>query len=235
MEENVQTVTQETPTEQVVQAQPTIQELNLIAMRKKLDEAERRAAEYEARAQQYQQHVQPTQQQQREPEVDDLGVDNEDYVQAKYIKNANKKFSTKLSSTDQKIQQLEEKLAYFEAKVGTDSLKDFEDVVSADNLKTLERLYPDDYQSVISNPSLKARSKTAYNMIKNYGIISSGNPDHIESKLASNKQKPQAAALANPKAPQTPLTRLGDYDRRVIGDDEAKRIMREVHRKKMSW
>lgn len=233
MEENVQTAPQETSTEQV-QAQPTNAELNLIAMRKKLEEAERRAAEYESRAQHYQQQMQP-QQQQKDPEPDDLGVDNEDYVQAKHVKNVNKKFNTKLSSTDQRIQQLEEKLSYFEAKVGTDSLKDFDDIVSEDNLKTLQRLYPDDYRSAMSNANLKERSRTAYNMIKNYGIVSSGNSDHIESRLAANKQKPQAASMANPKTPSTPLTRLGDYDRRVIDDNEAKRIMAEVYRKKMSW
>lgn len=214
---------------------------NLVAMRKRLESeeearkaAERRAYEIEQRYNQNNSQVAP-QITQGQSEEDDIQVDNEDYVQAKHIKTTNKKFKTKLSATDEKIAELERKLSYFEAKIDTDSLKDFDKVVSDDNLRTFARLYPDDYQSMMSNPNLKSKSKTAYNMIKNYGIYSELDHASTEAKLNSNHQKPKSSSIASPQSPQTPLSRLNDYDRRVLSESDRDRILAEVERKKLSW
>ena len=233
MEEQVVEQQVEQPTEQT--AQPKSSEANLSAMRKKLEaeesariSAERRAADLEQRLQNSPQNSQ-TQVIAPLPEEEDFAVDNEDYVQAKHIKTSNKKMKIKLSETERKLLELEQKLSYFEAKVDTDTLKDFNTVVSEDNLKSLARLYPDDYQTMMANPNLKAKSKTAYNMIKNYGIV---NNNDVEQRINANKQKPQMASVGAPQQPQTPLSRLNDYDRRVLTDDDRDRIMQEVERKK---
>lgn len=229
-------VVEQSPAEQIIEqiAQPKSSEINLSAMRKKLEaeeaariSAERRAAELEQRLQNSP-HSSPTQAAAL-PEEEDFAVDNEDYVQAKHIKTSNKKIKTKLSETERKILELEQKLSYFEAKVDTDALKDFNAVVSEDNLKSLARLYPDDYQTMMANPNLKAKSKTAYNMIKNYGIVSTND---AEQRINANKQKPQLASVGAPQQPQTPLSRLNDYERRVLTEDDRDRIMQEVERKK---
>lgn len=172
-------------------------------------------------------------------ETDGIDIDNEDYVQAKHIKTSNKKISTKVSAAEKRLLELEQKLAYFEAKVDTDTLKDFNEVVSEENLKTFAKLYPDDYQTMMANPNLKAKSKTAYNMIKNYGIIDAHNSVNTfldaEQKLQKNNQKPQASSSVSPQQPQTPLTRIGDYERRVLTEADRDRILAEVERKKASW
>ena len=224
----------------VVQAAPqTKQENNLWAMRKKLEAeedarkaAERRLHELEQRIQSSPQGLSSSSPTLTATEEEDLAVDNEDYVQAKHVKTSNKKFSTKLSATEKRIAELENKLAYFEAKVDTDSLKDFNEVVTNDNLETFARLYPDDYQSMMSNPNLKSKSKTAYNMIKNYGIAIPRDVREADQKIAANNQKPKLASLGSPQSPQTPLTRLGDYERRVLSEADRDRIMAEVQRKK---
>lgn len=226
--------------QEVSQSQPTKAENHLYSMRKKLEAeeearkaVEKRNQELEAAMRTYQQQPSSAQ------EEDDLGVDNEDYVQAKHIKTSNKKLSRKLTATEQRIQELEQKLNYFEAKVDTDTLKDFDQVVSDDNLKTFARLYPDDYQTMMMQPNLKVKSKTAYNMIKNYGILDMANnvidSRITEDRLTKNKQKPQAASNASPQQAQTPLTRLDDYERRILSDADRDRIMAEVERKKMKW
>ncbi len=68
-------------------------------------------------------------------------------------------------------------------------------------------------------------------MIKNYGISNPG-LNVVDEKLAQNKLKPRSASSQSPQAPQTPLTRLGDYERRVLSDSDRDRIMAEVERKK---
>lgn len=208
-------------------------EYNFAEMRRKIEQAEQRAQQAEQMLQ-----SQQSQQPQQAPvvaEEEDFNIDNEDYVQAKHVKTSNKKFHRKLSATEQKLQELEQKLSYFEAKVDTDSLKDFDKVVSDDNLKTLARLYPDDYQTMMGSQNLKAKSKTAYNMIKNYGIASPQDTSHLDSKISANKQKPQSASLVAPQSPATPLSRLNDYDRRILSESDRDRILAEVERKKMSW
>ncbi len=224
----------------VVQAAPqTKQENNLWAMRKKLEAEEDARKAAERRLQELEQRLQASQQGSSSSstiltanEEEDLAVDNEDYIQAKHVKNSNKKFNTKLSATEKRIAELENKLSYFEAKVDTDSLKDFNEVVTEDNLQTFARLYPDDYSSMMSNPNLKSKSKTAYNMIKNYGIAIPRDVREADQKIAANNQKPKLASLGSPQSPQTPLTRIGDYERRVLSEADRDRIMAEVERKK---
>lgn len=219
---------------------PTSQEINLAAMRKKLEAEERARIEAERRAYDLEQKInsyQPTSHQQSMTAViedEELAVDNDDYVQAKHIKTSNKKFSHKLSATDKKIAELEQKLAYVEAKSYTDALKDFDQVVNEDNIKTLARLYPEDYEALQSSTNLRVKSKTAYNMIKNYGISSGSRNSHeADQKINSNNQKPKLASVGSPQMPQTPLSRLNDYERRVMTESDRDRILAEVERKKM--
>jgi hypothetical protein len=219
----------------IQQSEPTEQrskvDYNFAEMRRKLEEAERRAQAAEQMLHSQQSNQQPSLQ----VDEEDFNIDNEDYVQAKHVKTSTKKLHKKLSATEEKIQKLEQKLSYFEAKVDTDSLKDFDSVVSNDNLKELARRFPDDYGTMMMNPDLKAKSKTAYNMIKNYGISTKIDTSDIDHKIASNKLKPQSASVASPQSANTPLSRLNDYERRVLSDSDKDRILAEVERKKMSW
>lgn len=238
---DTQEVQQVTP-EVAPQSTPRVSkfEENLTEMRKRLDaeETARKAAENKARQleERYGNVTNVSQSAPQTVEEEDLLVDNEDYVQGKHIRTTNKKLKTQLSATEQKLADLEKKLSYFEAKIDTGALGDFDQVVSEDNLKTLARLYPDDYTTLMQNPNLKSKSKTAYNMIKNYGIYNDEVRNQENSaKIAANTQKPRAAALVSPQAPQTPLARLDEYGRRQMSEDEAARIMKEVERKKLSW
>jgi|ERR1043165_1490788 hypothetical protein len=200
---------------------------NFAEMRRRVHEAERRAQEAERLLQAQNQPQQPS------LEEEDFNIDNEDYVQAKHVKTNAKKIHKKLSATEEKIQKLEEKLAYFEAKVDTDSLKDYTNIVNDDNVRLLSERYPEDYRSMMMNPNIKERARTAYNMIKNYGIAAVS--PSVDAKISSNKLKPQSASLVAPQVPSTPLSRLNDYERRVLTEADRDRILQEVERKKMSW
>jgi len=235
-----QTIEQQQPqTEQPDQNKAKI-EYNFAEMRRKIEEGERRIQESERRAQEAERIAQSYQQSnpqspQMVQEEEELNIDNEDYVQAKHVKTSTKKLHKRVSDTDKKILELEQKLSYFEAKVDTDSLKDFDSIVSNENLKTLATLYPDDYQTMMASPNLKAKSKTAYNMIKNYGISSAPDTSVQDSKISSNKNKPQSSSVVAPQSPSTPLTRLSEYERRVMTEDDRNRVLKELERKKMAW
>ena len=231
-------IVQQAP-EVVAQPEPTKEDRikeNLVAMRRKLEQeeearkaAERKAAEYEQRLQQMPQQQQP----QSTQDEDYYEGDPDSYLEVKQAQKVAKKLSTKVAKADQRLAEMEQKLAYFEAMSDINNIKDFNDVVTPDNLKTLERLYPDDYQTMMTNPNLKSKSKTAYNMLKNYGILDR-NMKQMEEKVAANKAKPGTAAMAGgAQQPQTPLARIGEYERRVLTDADAKRIMSDLKAKKM--
>lgn len=137
-----------------------------------------------------------------------------------------------------KLYELEQKLAHMEAEREIEKLKDFNEVVSDENLATFARLYPEDYATLLANPNMKAKAKTAYNMIKNYGI-SQKTPvlkqaeaiAAVEKKIEANKAKPGTIS-ATPSA--TPLSKLGRYNeegRLILTDQDAERINAEVRRK----
>lgn len=140
---------------------------------------------------------------------------------------------------NRKIQELENKLANLEAQQEIERIKDFNDVVTDDNLATFARLYPEDYATLLANPNMKAKAKTAYNMIKNYGIATRATPAlkeaekiaAVDKKIEQNKLKPSTIS-ASPAA--SPLSRLGRYNeegRLILTDADAERINREVRQK----
>ena len=242
----------EIATEAVVEAEAPVQEQHpkedraahhLYNMRKKLEaeadareKAERRAADLERIIQEKQFIASALPHQEEE----DISIDNEEYVQAKHVKTSNSKLRRQLEEQNKKLESMAKMMSYLEAKSDTATLKDFDDVVSTDNMKMLATLYPDDYESVMANPNLRARSRTAYNMIKNYNINSepeqqiSRKSHQIDDRIAANKSRPQAASVAAPKAPPTPLSEFGD-ERRIMSESDYARVRAEMHRKKVLY
>lgn len=229
-------VTEQAPQEQSPQVDK--REQNFAIMRKKIEAeeaarkaAENRAQELERILQQQQVGRQATVENHMGPEEDDIQVDNDDYLQAKHYKAGNKKTKVRLSEQDQKIKELNEKIALLEAKTEIDAIKDFKEVVNDENLATFARLYPEDYEVVMSNPHLSKKSKAAYNMIKNYGI---SNPllKDAEDRVASNQRKPQSSSVSAPQVATTPLSNFNDEGRRVLSEADRDRINREIERKR---
>lgn len=202
-------------------------ENNLVALRKKLEaeESARKAAERRAQELEQRNHtVSSAPQPQPAIDEEDIQIDNEDYVQAKHIKSSTKKLKSKLTATEQKLVELEQKLSYMQAQREVDSLPDFYKVVNDDNIKTFARLYPEDYESMMANPNLSSRSRTAYNMIKNYGIIQPLDTTAYQERMIANQNKPKSSATVASHIPQTPLTKVGDYERRVLTEADKDRI-----------
>lgn len=179
-------------------------ENNLVAMRKKLEAEEKARKDLENRLAQAERNAA-----QYKAPVED---DDED-------ENA------------KKVRYLEERLNKMEVESVTTKLANFSELVNDDNLATLQRLYPDEYEGLRHNPDVKSRAKMAYNMIKNYGIATTIAKSNNE-KIEENKKKPTAASLGAPQTPATPLSRLDEYGRRRLTDEDRERIMKEVAKKR---
>jgi hypothetical protein len=244
MEEVKETIETQVENNDVQQSQQTsaphenLATTNLVAMRKKLEaeelarkDAEKRVVEIERKFQSYSPATS-----QEPTDSEDFG-DPEDVVVNKQFASTTKKLNLKFSESDQKIAALEQKLSYFEAKSELDSIKDFNEVVTDENLRTFARLYPDDYETVMTNPNLRLRSKTAYNMIKNYGISQNSVRQgeilkSYDKKIEANKAKPGSSASAPVSG--SPLTKYGRYEedgRLVMTEEDAKQVHKDMRRK----
>lgn len=200
---------------------------NFIALRQKLEEEERRRKEAERRAEELERMRTEQRPQQPQEEDDYSGVDDDDYVPAKVAKKTTKALKSKTAQHEEEIRLLKSKLENFETMQALSTFKDSNEIVTDENLKTLARLYPNDYNSMMANPTLSGRTLTAYNMIKNYGIYDS-NLAAADKRIANNLSKPGSSNATVAQQPQTPLTRLGDYERRSLSEADRDRIMRRV-------
>ena len=224
-QEQVQVQPEEKPVEQPKESQ---KEQNLRILRERAERAERRAAEMEQLMQQQkqQQYQQPQQVQQVEHQ-EEFRMEDDAYLDGKKFNNyleRKKQEDRKQREENQRLQQqILSSLA--EQRIRTE-LPDFDQVVSAENLKNLAAVKGESYQSMMSNPDLYAKAKTAYDMIKGYGL----NEDYsdMNKKIADNKSKPRAAASVAPQQADTPLSRVGDYDRRILTDAQRLENMKRV-------
>jgi hypothetical protein len=215
-----------------------IKDENLIRMRQKLEAAEeakmasdKRAEEAERRAQY---RIETPASEQPEESID---VEDEDYVQAKHVKKGNKKVTSELKAIREEMQQLRQDNILLRAEKATDKISDFNDVVSTDNLKTLQRLYPDDYETVMSNPNLKSKSVTAYNMILRYGIAEQKDKEMAQMKVVDRKIdeiRSRPGSASNARTSASPLTAASRYDsdgRLNLTPTDIDRINRDMRRK----
>lgn len=231
LENNLEQAQQEVQVEQV-QEKPVEQpkesqkEQNLRILRERAERAERRAAEVEQLLQQQkqQQYQQPTQ----NVEVqDEFKVEDDVYIDGK-------KFNTYLERKKQEDRRAREENQRLQQQILSSlaeqrirsEIPDFDQVVSAENLKNLAAIKSESYQSMMSNPDLYAKAKTAYDMIKGYGLHE--DYSDMNKKIADNKGKPRAAASVAPQQADTPLSRVGDYDRRILTDAQRTENMKRV-------
>lgn len=228
----------ESPVEEVVsQVDKPLDQIksdNLAAMRRKLEESDRRAAAAEKRLEE------ESKKWRTEPESfdptalpdDPFEIDDEEYIQAKHYKNAHKK-------TDEKLKRLEQTIAVLQAEKATEKLPDFNSVVTDDNLKVFRDLYPHDYKSLMSNPDYDSRSVSAYNMMVRYGIAEVKTElkrdeqiRAVEKKIQANSSRPGSSAQSFASA--SPLANASKYDadgRLHLTEADAVRIQMDMKRK----
>lgn len=220
---------QQVETQPVIEkkAEPTEKEINLRILRERAEAAERRAFQLEHEMKQAQQSQQP----QIQENDDDFGIDDDDVPVGRQIKKQFKSLKQQLKETQTQLNQLNQKTSIEQAEIKLKTkFKDFDSVVTAENIQNLAYSDPDAYRGIMANADIYDRGYLAYQMLNRNKAKEQY--EDIDRRLEENKKKPKAAANIDPQEQQTPLSRVGDYDRRVLTKEDQDRILRHLQQVK---
>ncbi len=232
LDTNTQQYVQEPQEQQKAQEQPAQEsnkEYNLRVMRERAESAERRSAELERMMQMnMSQSQQPKTKIQLVDEEDDFDVNDDDYVDGKKYKKQVKTLRKEAQENKQRLEEIYQKITQENAEVRLKSqFSDFDSVVNKENIERLASQKPALYRSILANPDIYDRGYTAYELIKNSGMISNEYAQQ-DRRLEDNRSKPRSSANASPQVGETPLARVGDYDRRILTPERILQLNKQV-------
>lgn len=212
-------------------------EYNMRMMRERLELAERRSEAAEKRSyelermiQQNMNQNQPSQKIELVNEDYNIDIDDDSFAEGKHLKKTEKKLNKKIDELKQlqqqtQVQQIEIMLR--------NKFNDFDNVVSSENLDRLHKEKPFLYKSIINNPDLYEKGQAAYDVIKNSVFYTEKNKyEDVDKRIEQNKNKPRSIANVAPQTADTPLAKVGDYDRRILTEERKAEIRRQVEEAK---
>jgi hypothetical protein len=226
-----QPVEQPSQEQQKQEQQESQKDLNFRIVRERMESAEQRAAELERILQaNMAQNNRSTKMEVVEEDDVDLGDDS--YVEGKHLKKYVKTIKNELKTTKKQLEEINKKAQedFAEMKLKA-QFTDFDSVVTKDNLAKLAAVKPVLYRSILASSDLYDRGYTAYELIKSAGIASDDYSAQ-ERKLEENSKKPRSAANASPQTAETPLAKVGDYDRRILTEERKEQLRRQVEEAK---
>lgn len=219
----------EEPTQQV-EAAVSSKDQNMRNLRERAEAAERRAQELEYYLKQNMNQNKPSVK--IEVEDDDIDVSDDSYIEGHQFKKYVRSLKNEFKKTTQHLQEMTQRSALEQAEIKLRSeFPDIQQVVNEENLNKLSKLKPSVYRSIMANHDLYDRGSAAYEFIKNSGIAQEYTP--IDRKLEENRAKPRAAANVGSQHADTPLSRIGDYDRRILSNEQKDNLMRQVRETQM--
>lgn len=234
------TFTQEPTQPTKPEATDLAKEQNFRAMRERAEAAERGRQEAERRSSELERIIrsnmssnQPSQKLQIADDDDDLGISDDSYIEGKDFKRYVKTLKQEVRSTRKQQEETHQMYALSLAELKLNSkYNDFSKVVNDDSLNRLKNEKPPVYRSIMSNPDIAERGETAYEFLKNDSSIDIYANEN--KRLEENRKKPGSAATTDAQVADTPLARIGDYDRRVLSKQQKEDIMRRVQQYKNS-
>ncbi len=212
-------------------AQDSQKEVNMRILRERAESAEKRTLELERMMQ-----MNMSQQQQTKIQIvdedDDFDVSDDTYIEGKHLKKYVKSLKQELKNTKRQFEDFNQQNAMTQAEMRLkNQFNDFEAVVTKENLEKLASHKPSLYRTILANTDIYDKGYTAYELIKNSGIIADQYND-LDKKVEENRMKPRSAANAAPQSGDTPLARVGDYDRRVLTEERKDQLRRHVEEAK---
>ncbi len=213
-----------------------LKEYNLRTMRERAEAAERRAKDLEnqikqARESYSQQEQRPQRQSPVVDDIEELNVGDEELIEGKHLKKYVNSITKKY---DRELQQIKSQTTIDAAERTLRSrYPDADDVLSEDNVNNFKALYPEEFSSVMSNPDAYARMKSAYTNIVNFGIAERRQPTRdIDRRLEENKTKPKSVAGATHVSADSPLSRVSEFERRILTPEMKERNLQKLARAK---
>jgi hypothetical protein len=226
-EQTEQQTEQQVPQETTAKQVESEKEQNLRYLRERAEMAERRNQELERMIQMNMNQNQPSTKLQLEEE-DDFDVSDDTYIEGKHLKKYIRTLKNDLKKTKEQQAEFMRQSTVANAELRLKSqFADFDSVVCKENLEKLSSQKPALFRSIMSNPDIYDQGYTAYEMIKGSGI-GQNLFEKQDRRLEENKAKPRASANASPQTSETPLTRVGDFDRRILTKERKDEINRQV-------
>jgi len=222
LEQNaVETVEEQKPVQE--QPKPEVLENNR-KLRERAEEAERRLQELERNMSE----LRSTNSREVEQEEDDdLDVKDDDFIEGKHLKKYIKTLKKELKETRKQVSDTQQQAMLTTAEVKLKSqFSDFDNVVNKDNIKNLAENNPVLYRTIMANPDIYDRGYAAYEILKNMKEKDTYNA--IDKRIEENKSKPKTSSSMNSQTADTPLSRVDDFDRRILTPERRKEIMRQV-------
>lgn len=223
------------PAQEVQQApvQESPKETSMRILRERAEAAEKRSLELERMIQMNM--SQQNQQHNKMNLVDDedyFDLSDDTYIEGKHLKKYVKNLKQELKNTRKQWEEYNQQNAITQAEIRLkNQFNDFESVVNKENLEKLQYQKPALYRTILANSDIYDKGYAAYELIKHSGILA----DHyqeLDKKVEENKFKPRSAANASPQSGDTPLTRVSDYDRRILSEERKDQLRRQVEEAK---
>lgn len=203
-------------------------EENLRILRERAERAERKVYEME------QQSLRTSPQAAVEEITDDIDedgfqIDDEGFVEGKHLKKFVQNMKKELKKTKEEFAAYSQQSSLTSAELRLKAkYADLDQVVTQENLNKLAEVKPSLYKSILANPDVFEKGEAAYEIIKSMNIGSGAKYADNERKIEENKSKPRTAATVGAQTPQTPLTRVGDYDRRILTEERKHQLREQV-------
>jgi hypothetical protein len=210
------------------QSQESQKEANMRILRERAEAAERRSLELERMMQMNMSQNQPSQKMQLEDDEDDFDLSDDTYIEGKHLKKYVKSLKNELKNTRKQFEDYNNQQSQYNAEIRLKSqFSDFDSVVSTENIDKLKQQKPALFRTIMANADIYDKGYAAYEMIKNSGILADQYQE-VDKRLEDNRMKPRSAANASPQSGETPLTRVGDYDRRILSEERKEQLRRQV-------
>lgn len=224
-DQQAEQVSKEAPA--VAQPENSTKDQNIRFLRDRAEMAERRNLELE-RMIKMNMSQQQSNKIQLVDEDDDMDIADDNYIEGKKYKKDVKSLRREVQNTRKEFAEFvqQSSMANAESRLMT-QFSDFNNVVSKENLQRLADEKPVLYRTIMANQDIYDRGYTAYELLKTSGIIENSYAP-TDKRLEENKTKPRSSANASPQVGDTPLSRVGDYDRRILTEARKRELRQQV-------
>ena len=215
-------------------AQESPKDTSMRILRERAEAAERRSLELERMIQMNmsQNNQQSNKMNIVDSDDEDFDLNDDTYIEGKHLKKYVKNLKQELKNTKKQFEEYNQQHAITQAEMRLKhQFNDFESVVNKENLEKLQYQKPALYRTILANSDIYDKGYAAYELIKHSGILADQYQE-LDRKVEENRSKPRSAANASPQSGDTPLTRVSDYDRRILSEDRKDQLRRQVEEAK---
>ncbi len=201
-------------------------------LRERAEAAERRSLELERMVQMNMSQQSQSNNKMQIDDEDDFDINDDTYIEGKHLKKYVRNLKQELKNTKKQFEEYNQQNSMHQAEMRLKTqFNDFESVVSKENLERLQQQKPALYRTILANSDIYDKGYVAYELIKNSGILTDQYQE-LDRKVEENRSKPRSAANAAPQSGDTPLARVGDYDRRILTDERKDQLRKQVEEAK---